>query len=158
MQSDNESSIQFQTKLSLTNQLEGDIKMNCKGLFRATTIGFLSLLVFPSFAAEKVTLLMAKDLAGLAGKEGMMLTVEYEPGATSTRHRHDAHVFVYVLEGSVIMQVEGGKPVTLGPGETFHETPEDVHSISKNASDTKPAKFLVFIVKDKSNSPVLPAE
>jgi len=157
MQSDNENSIQIQTKISLTNPLEGDIKMNCKELFRTLTIGFLSLLVFPSFA-EKVTPLMVKDLAGLAGKEGMMLTVEYEPGATSTRHRHDAHVFVYVLEGSVIMQVEGGKPVTLEPGETFHETPEDVHSISKNASDTKPAKFLVFIVKDKSKSPVLPAE
>jgi quercetin dioxygenase-like cupin family protein len=88
----------------------------------------------------------------------MMLTVEYEPGASSTKHRHDAHVFVYVLEGSVIMQVEGGKAVTLGPGETFYESPKDVHSVSKNASATKSAKFLVFIVKDKEKPPVLPAK
>jgi quercetin dioxygenase-like cupin family protein len=108
--------------------------------------------------AEKVNPLMAKDLAGLAGKEGMMLTVEYEPGGSSKKHRHDAHVFVYVLEGSVVMQVEGGAPVTLGPGQTFYESPSDVHSVSKNASDSEAAKVLVFIVKDKGKPPVLPAE
>jgi quercetin dioxygenase-like cupin family protein len=115
------------------------------------------MIILPSMA-ENVTPLLAKDLIGLAGKQGMMLTVEYEPGASSTKHRHDAHVFVYVLEGSVIMQVEGGKAVTLGPGETFYESPKDVHSVSKNASATKPAKFLVFIVKDKDKPPVLPAK
>jgi quercetin dioxygenase-like cupin family protein len=115
------------------------------------------MITLPSIA-ENVTPLLAKDLIGLAGKQGMMLTVEYEPGASSTKHRHDAHVFVYVLEGSVIMQVEGGKAVTLGPGETFYESPKDVHSVSKNASATKPAKFLVFIVKDKDKPPVLPAK
>jgi quercetin dioxygenase-like cupin family protein len=123
----------------------------------ATTLVLLSLITLPSIA-ENVKPLLAKDLIGLAGKQGMMLTVEYEPGASSTKHRHDAHVFVYVLEGSVIMQVEGGKAVTLGPGETFYESPKDVHSISKNASATKPAKFLVFIVKDKDKPPVLPAK
>jgi quercetin dioxygenase-like cupin family protein len=124
---------------------------------KAAAIGLLSIVMLPSMA-ENVTPLLAKDLIGLAGKQGMMLTVEYEPGASSTKHRHDAHVFVYVLEGSVIMQVEGGKAVTLGPGETFYESPKDVHSVSKNASATKSAKFLVFIVKDKEKPPVLPAK
>ena len=107
--------------------------------------------------AEKVNPLLAKDLAGLSGKEGVMLTVEYAPGASSTRHRHNAHVFVYVLEGSVVMQVEGAKPVTLKPGQTFYETPASIHTVSKNASASKPAKFLVFIVKEKGAPPVLPA-
>ena len=124
---------------------------------KAAALVLLSLITLPSMA-ENLTPLIAKDLIGLAGKQGMMLTVEYEPGASSTKHRHDAHVFVYVLEGSVIMQVEGGKAVTLGPGETFYESPKDVHSVSKNASATKPAKFLVFIVKDKDKPPVLPAK
>lgn len=124
---------------------------------KAAAIGLLSIVMLPSMA-ENVTPLLAKDLIGLAGKQGMMLTVEYEPGASSTKHRHDAHVFVYVLEGSVIMQVEGGKAITLGPGETFYESPKDVHSVSKNASATKSAKFLVFIVKDKEKPPVLPAK
>jgi len=124
---------------------------------KAAALVLLSMIILPSMA-ENVTPLLAKDLIGLAGKQGMMLTVEYEPGASSTKHRHDAHVFVYVLEGSVIMQVEGGKAVTLGPGETFYESPKDVHSVSKNASATKPAKFLVFIVKDKDKPPVLPAK
>jgi quercetin dioxygenase-like cupin family protein len=124
---------------------------------KAAALVLLSMIILPSMA-ENVTPLLAKDLIGLAGKQGMMLTVEYEPGASSTKHRHDAHVFVYVLEGSVIMQVEGGKAVTLGPGETFYESPKDVHSVSKNASATKSAKFLVFIVKDKDKAPVLPAK
>ena len=97
----------------------------------------------------KVTPLVTKELAGMAGKEAVMLTVEYAPGASSTKHRHNAHTFVYVLEGSNIMQVEGGKETTLGPGQTFYESPDDVHTVSKNASASKPAKFLVFFVKDK---------
>lgn len=124
---------------------------------KTAALVLLSLITLPSIA-ENVKPLLAKDLIGLTGKQGMMLTVEYEPGASSTKHRHDAHVFVYVLEGSVIMQVEGGKAVTLGPGETFYESPKDIHSVSKNASATKPAKFLVFIVKDKDKPPVLPAK
>lgn len=99
--------------------------------------------------SAKVTPLITKDLGGIAGKEGMMLTVEYLPGAVSSKHRHNANTFVYVLEGSIVMQVEGGKEVTLGPGQTFYESPSDVHSVSRNASNTQPAKFLVFFVKDK---------
>jgi quercetin dioxygenase-like cupin family protein len=106
----------------------------------------------------KVTPLMSKDLTGMAGKEGTMVTVEYPPGASSLEHRHNAHTFVYVLEGSVVMQVKGGKEVTLGPGQTFYESPEDIHTVSKNASNTKPAKFLVFFVKDKGAPPTVPAK
>ena len=97
---------------------------------------------------------MAKDLTGIAGKEGTMITVEYAPGGTSPIHRHNAHVFVYVLEGSVVMQVQGGAPVTLHAGQTFYEGPSDVHIVGRNASTTAPAKFVVFIVKDKG-APIL---
>jgi quercetin dioxygenase-like cupin family protein len=96
-----------------------------------------------------VTPLVTQDLAGLDGQEGTMILVEYPPGGSDAEHRHDAHAFVYVLEGAVVMQVKGGKEVTVGPGQTFHESPEDVHSVSRNASRTKPARFLVFFVKRK---------
>jgi quercetin dioxygenase-like cupin family protein len=106
----------------------------------------------------KVTPLMTKDLAGTAGNEAMMVTVEYAPGASSTEHRHNAYTFVYVLEGSVVMQVKGGKEVTLGPGQTFYESPEDIHTVSRNASSTKPARFLVFFVKQKGAPATVPAK
>jgi quercetin dioxygenase-like cupin family protein len=133
-------------------------------LTRAVASGLAAAVTFVTFAClslaaeegSKVTPLMSKDLPDIPGKEGMMLTVEYAPGASSATHRHDAHTFVYVLEGSVIMQVEGGQPVTLGPGQTFYESPSDVHAVSKNASNTKPAKFLVFFLKDKGAPPVKP--
>src|SRR4029434_92089 len=96
-----------------------------------------------------VTPLMTQELKGLAGKEATMVTVEYAPGASSAEHRHNAYTFVYVLEGAVVMQVKGGKEVTLGPGQTFHESLGDVHTVSRNASTTRPAKFLVFFVKQK---------
>jgi quercetin dioxygenase-like cupin family protein len=105
----------------------------------------------------KVAPLLSRDLTGIAGKEGTLVTVEYGPGGTSAVHRHNAHTFVYVLEGSIVMQVKGGKEVTLGPGQTFYESPEDIHTVSKNASATKPAKFLVFFVKDKGAPPTVPA-
>ena len=97
----------------------------------------------------KVTPLMTKDLAGTDGKEGTMVMVEYAPGGSDPPHRHNAYAFVYVLEGTVVMQVKGGKEVTLGPGQTFYESPEDVHAVSRNASTTKPAKLLGFFVKQK---------
>ena len=101
-----------------------------------------------------VTPLMSKDLADFLGKEGLMITVEYPPGASDPIHRHNAYAFLYVLEGSIVMQVKGGKSVTLTPGQTFYEGPDDVHIVGRNASNTKPAKFLVFLVKDK-DAPVL---
>jgi len=101
-----------------------------------------------------VTQLMSKDLTELPGKEGLMITVDYPPGSTDPIHRHNAHAFVYVLEGSIVMQLKGGKEVTLTPGQTFYEGPDDVHIVGRNASSTKPAKFLVFLVKNKG-APVL---
>jgi quercetin dioxygenase-like cupin family protein len=102
----------------------------------------------------KVTTLMSKDLTEFPGKEGMMITVEYPPGSSDPVHRHNAHAFVYVLEGSVVMQVKGGKEVTLTPGQTFYEGPNDVHVVGRNANNSRPAKFVVFLVKDKG-APVL---
>jgi len=102
----------------------------------------------------KVTELMSKDLPDYPGKEGLMITVEYPPGSVDPVHRHYADAFVYVLEGSIIMQVKGGKEVTLTPGQTFYEGPDDVHVVGRNASTTKPAKFVVFLVK-KKGAPVL---
>jgi quercetin dioxygenase-like cupin family protein len=104
----------------------------------------------------QVTRLMSKDLPECPGKEGLMITVVYPPGASDPIHRHNAHAFVYVLEGSIVMQVKGGKEVTLTPGQTFYEGPEDIHTVGRNASATKPAKFLVFLVKEKGAPVVLP--
>ena len=104
-----------------------------------------------------VTPLMSKDLPDFPGKEGLMITVEYPPGGSDPIHRHNAHAFVYVLEGSIVMQVRGGKEVTLTPGQTFYEGHSDVHIVGRNASQSKPAKFLVFLVKDKGAPVLIPA-
>jgi quercetin dioxygenase-like cupin family protein len=101
-----------------------------------------------------VTPLMTKELTDMPGKEALMITVEYPPGSTDAIHRHNAHAFVYVLEGSIVMQVRGGKQVTLTPGQTFYEGPDDVHIVGRNASTTKPARFLVLLLK-KQGAPVL---
>jgi quercetin dioxygenase-like cupin family protein len=101
-----------------------------------------------------VTPLLSKAVAGVPGKELSMITVDYPPGALDQVHRHHAQAVVYVLEGSIVMQVKGQAPVTLGPGETFYEGPGDVHIVSKNASETESARFLVFFVKPKG-SPIL---
>ena len=105
----------------------------------------------------KVTQLLSKDLTNLPGKEGLMVTVEYPPGSSDPIHRHNAHGFIYVLEGSIVMQVRGGKETTLTPGQTFYEGPDDVHVVGRNASQTKPAKFVVFFVKDKGAPLLVPA-
>ena len=106
----------------------------------------------------KVVPLMSKNLAECPGKEGVMITVEYPPGHSDEIHRHNAYVFVYVLEGSVVMQVRAGKEVTLTPGQTFYEGPDDVHVLGRNASKTKPAKFVVFFVKKKGAVITAPAK
>ncbi|WP_027526871.1 cupin domain-containing protein [Bradyrhizobium sp. Ec3.3] len=106
----------------------------------------------------KVTPLMSKDLPESPGREALMITVEHAPGGSSAVHRHNAHAFVYVLEGSVVMQVKGGQPVTLTPGQSFYEGPGDVHVVDRNASDTKPAKFLVVLIKDKGAPALVPAQ
>jgi quercetin dioxygenase-like cupin family protein len=106
----------------------------------------------------KVTSLMSKDLTGNLGKELLMISVEHAPGGSNPSHRHNAQAMVYVLEGSVVMQLKGGKEVTLTPGQTFYEGPDDVHVVDRNASSTKPAKFVVFLIKDKGAPALLPVE
>jgi quercetin dioxygenase-like cupin family protein len=106
----------------------------------------------------KVTQLLSKDLTDFPSKEGLMITVEYAPGSSDPIHRHNAHGFIYVLEGSVVMQVKGGKEITLTPGQSFYESPNDVHVVGRNASSTKPAKLLVFLVKDKGAPVLVPVE
>ena len=130
------------------------LKYCCAGLVFLST-GFTAL------AAEAppptVVPLLSKQLPDIAGKEALMITVEYPPGGADPVHRHDAHAFVYVLEGSIVMQVEGGAEVTLSPGQTFYEGPNDVHVVGRNASDTVPAKFLVVLLKNVGADAVLPA-
>jgi quercetin dioxygenase-like cupin family protein len=105
----------------------------------------------PALAAPEaaVSVLMTKDLADMPGKEAVSFIVDFPPGSVDPVHRHDAHAFVYVLEGSIVMGVKGGKEVTLTPGQTFYEGPADIHTVGRNASTTRPAKFLVTMVKDK---------
>ena len=105
-----------------------------------------------------VTPLMSKDLLEIPGRELSMITVEYAPGGSDPIHRHNAHGFIYVLEGSIVMQVKGGQQVTLTPGQTFYEGPDDVHVVGRNASRTNPAKFVVFFVKDKGAPILVPAK
>ena len=115
-------------------------------------MAFCSVLAFNSASAQvgKVTRLMTKDLPDVPGKEGMIETVDFAPGEVSQPHRHNADLFVYVLEGSIITQVKGGSPQTVHAGDVFYESPTDVHIVSRNASETKPAKLLVFYVKKKA--------
>ena len=119
----------------------------------------LSLIARTLMAQEaKVTSLMSKVMTDVSGKEGLMITVEYPPGGSDPIHRHNAHAFLYVLEGSVVMQVKGGKEVTLTPGQSFYEGPNDVHIVDRNASKTQPAKFLVFLIKDKGAPALVPVK
>ena len=106
----------------------------------------------------KVTDLFSKDLANIPGKEGVMMIVDYPPGSVDPIHRHNANAFIYVLEGSIVMQVRGGKEVTLTPGQTFYEGPDDVHVVGRNASKIKPAKFVLVMVKDKGAPVLVPAK
>jgi len=131
------------------------------------TLGLLCLLAGPAVITQQVfaqsapaapqaqvTDLMTKALKDYPGKEGKMILVTYPPGSVDPVHRHFAHTFVYVLEGNIVMSLNGGKEVTLGPGQTFYEGPEDKHTMGRNASTTQPAKFVVFLLKDQ-NKPIL---
>lgn len=125
-------------------------------IFPSLIISFLLSAVIAATAAEpvQVTELMTKALANVPGKEVTMITVHYAPGAADPVHRHNASAFVYVLEGTIEMQMKGDEKVTLKPGQTFYEAPDEVHLVGRNASNTDPAKFLVFLVKEKG-APVL---
>ena len=114
--------------------------------------------VTPPMAQETITPLITKDLAGFPGEHALMYTVDFPPGFSSPVHRHNAQVSVYVLEGAVVMQVRGQKELTLGPGQTFYEDPNDIHVVSRNASSAKPAKFLVFLINKKGAPLVIPAK
>jgi quercetin dioxygenase-like cupin family protein len=119
----------------------------------------LSLVAGTVMAQEpKVTSLMSKDLKDFPGKELLMISVEHSPGGSSPIHVHNAHAMVYVLEGAVVMQVKGGKEVTLTPGQTFYEGPDDIHVVDRNASKTQPAKFVVFLIKDKGAPALVPVK
>jgi quercetin dioxygenase-like cupin family protein len=111
----------------------------------------------PPAQEAKVAQLLSKDLTSLPGKEGVMITVEYPPGSSDPIHRHNAYAFIYVLEGSIVMRLQGGKETTLTPGQTFYEGPSDVHVVGRNASKTKPARFVAFFVKDKGAPLLVPA-
>jgi quercetin dioxygenase-like cupin family protein len=129
--------------------------LRCLGITLA-----LACITQPAHAAPQpqVHPLIQKDVADVPGKEVVMITVDYPPGTVEPIHRHDAQVLVYVLEGTVIMQVRGGKQVTLTPGQTFYEDPNDVHTVGRNASTTKPAKFVVVLLKNKGANIELPAK
>jgi len=116
---------------------------------------FISLLgVVTSMRAQQVNTLFMKQLPDMQGKEIEVITVNYAPGEVDAVHRHDAHAVVYVLEGEVEMQVRGGTLQRLGPGQIFYESPEDVHTVSRNPSRTKSAKFVVFFIKNEGK-PIL---
>jgi quercetin dioxygenase-like cupin family protein len=126
---------------------------------KLVALALLCLMAGTAMAEEpKVTPLMTKDLPEYPGKEVLMITVEHAPGGSSAIHRHNAHAFVYVLEGSVIMQLKNGEQVTLTPGQPFYEGPDDVHLVDRNASSTEPAKFLVVLIKNKGAPALVPVE
>jgi quercetin dioxygenase-like cupin family protein len=143
------------TKIPVAILVERNSKMTKKVL--VLLLAFSSLLVFSSANAQVGTVkrLMTKDLPDVPGKEGMVETVDFAPGEVSQPHRHNADLFVYVLEGSVITQLKGSSPQTVRAGEVFYESPTDVHSVSRNASETQPAKLLVFYVKAKGAPPTV---
>src|SRR5262249_17109377 len=139
--------------------ISGDERKEATMTTKLVALVLLCLMSGTAMAQEpKVTSLMSKDLTENPGREVLMITVEHAPGGSNAIHRHNAHPFVYVLEGSVVMQLKGGQQVTLTPGQTFYEGPDDVHVVDRNASGTNPAKFLVFLIKDKGAPALVPAE
>jgi len=126
-------------------------KFKMKTIATLLSLASCALLSHPAQAAgdAAVSTLVTKELVDIPGKEALLITVEYPPGAVDPIHRHDAHAFVYVLEGSIVMAVKGGKEVTLTKGQTFYEGPTDIHTVGRNASQTEPAKFVVWMVKNK---------
>ena len=148
---------------AVTGQRTKEATMTIRLVATMTTklVALVLLCLMPGTALAqqaKVTPLMSKDLTENPGKEALMIMVEYPPGSSDPIHRHNAQAFVYVMEGSIVMQVKGGEQVTLTPGQTFYEGPDDVHVVGRNASSTKPAKFLVLLIKDKGAPAVLPAQ
>ena len=134
----------------------GHLATNSKRILMLALMIATLIIASPLMAQETITPLMTNALAEVPGKEVLMYTVDFPPGFSSPVHRHEAQVSVYVLEGSVVMQVKGGEEVTLTPGQSFYEGPNDIHVVSRNASSSKPAKFLVFLIKQKGAPLVIP--
>ena len=118
----------------------------------------LAVQIAPAAPPAEVKQLMTKPFPDIPGKEGLVLMVTYPPGGADEIHRHNAHAFVYVLEGAIVMQLRGAEPVTVKAGETFYEGPNDVHIVGRSASDSKPAKFVVFLVKNQGTPALIPAK
>lgn len=119
---------------------------------------FLNFVLAGEPSPASVNMLMQQNLPPLNdNQEALLLTVTYEPGGSSKPHRHNADAFVYMLEGEVVMQVQGNEEVTLKPGEAYYESREDIHTVSRNSSNTESATFLVFIIKDRGVPATLPA-
>src|ERR1700747_3532599 len=139
-----------------------DTERRTKEATMTTTLVALVLLCLMSGTAiaqePKVTSLMSKDLRENPGREVLMITVEHAPGGSNAIHRHNAHAFVYVPEGSVVMQLKGGQQVTLTPGQAFYEGPDDVHLVDRNASGPRPAKFLVLLIKAEGAPALVPTQ
>lgn len=129
-----------------------------KPLLSLAVLLVTSTLAMADAPTSKVTPLVTQDFTTIPGKQGLMLLIEFPPGGSDPIHHHNSEVFVYVLEGSIVMQVKGGKEVTLGRGDVFTEKPTDVHVVGRNASATEPAKFVVFMVLDKGAPPVIPGD
>lgn len=129
-----------------------------KALFVSATVSLIGPLAVAADNGVTVTPLMNKVLSDYPGKEGLMISVEYGPGGADPIHKHDAHAFVYVLEGTIVMQLKGEKEVTLSPGDTFYEGPSDIHLVGRNASTSEPAKFIVLLLKDKDAPALKPVE
>lgn len=133
------------------------MKKYCLSILCTVSLAATTMLPARVSSAE-VAVLFEQELADMPGKTGQLLTVEFAPGEVSAPHRHNAHTFVYVLEGSVVMQVQGGETKTLTAGQTFYENPDDIHTVANNASDTEPAKILVFFIKDSDAPASIPVE
>lgn len=133
------------------------MKKYCLSTLYTVSLAAITMLPIPVSSAE-VAVLFEQELADMPGKTGQLLTVEFAPGEVSAPHRHNAHTFVYVLEGAVVMQVQGGEAKTLTAGQTFYENPDDIHTVANNASDTEPAKILVFFIKDSDAPASIPVQ
>jgi quercetin dioxygenase-like cupin family protein len=139
-------------------QLLASLRAGISGAIRVALLIVVAISTAVAGEPGRVTDLLTQSLSDVPGKEVTMITVDYAPGATDPVHRHDASAFIYVLEGTIEMQMEGGEKVTLGPGQTFYEDPKLVHLVGRNTSDTKPAKFVVFLIKNQGAPILVPVE
>lgn len=105
---------------------------------------------------ETRALLQQRALPDAPGKTGIMATVHYAPGEASIPHEHPGSVFAYVLEGEVVSQMEGGAPVTYKAAQSWYESPHAGHLVSRNASKTRPATVLVFLLANEGEALLKP--